>query len=180
MLKFGLKVVLAMLVLAATGCTWRSGQTEGPSYIRKFPSDLSDQRLELDGIYADGWTAPKASLSLVEPRGQQVLVIRGLIPKIDRDDFRTDVELSLDDKVVAKKSVGLGNFSLEARIPPSPGKHRVSLYFASVQLLPNGDYRPIGTRLSFAGFEAASKTRAGSALRSDSPNVKMAVGTCCP
>ena len=180
MLKLRLNVGLAMLVLAATGCTWRPGRTEGPSYIQKFPSDLSDQRLELDGIYADGWTAPKASLSLVEPRGQQVLVIRGMIPKIDRDDFRTDVEVSLDGKVVGKKSVGLGDFSLEANIPPSPGKHRIGLVFKSVQLLPNGDYRPIGTRLSFAGFEAAPKTRVVGALPSDSSNVKIAVGTCCP
>jgi hypothetical protein len=120
MLKRGLNVALAIVALTATGCTWRPGRTEGPSYIQKFPSDLADSRLELDGIYADGWTAPKASLSLFEPRGQQVLAIRGLIPKIDRDDFRTDVEVSLDDKVVAKKSVGLGNFSIEVRVPPSP------------------------------------------------------------
>jgi hypothetical protein len=153
---------------------------EGPSHIQKFPSDLSDPRLELDGIYEDGWTAPIASLSLVEPRGQQVLVIRGLIPKIDRDDFRTHVQLSLDDKVVAKKSIGLGNFSIEVRVPPSPGKHRVGLVFASVQLLPNGDARPIGARLGFAGFEAASKTSVAAGLPSDSPDVKMAGRTCCP
>jgi hypothetical protein len=180
MLKFSLNATLALLLLTVTGCTWRLGRTDGPSYIQKFPSDLSDPQLELDGIYADGWTSPKASLSLFEPHGQQVLVIRGMIPKIDRDDFRTDVEVSLDDKVVAKKSVGLGDFSLEARIPPSPGKHRVGLVFKSVQLLPNGDYRPIGTRLSFAGFEEASKRRVVGALPSDSPNVKMAGRTCCP
>ena len=156
--KLRLNAAAVILALTAAGCTWRPAQTEGPSRIQQFPSDLSNPRLELDGIYADGWTAPKASLSLFEPSGQQLLVIRGMIPKIDRDDFKTDVEVSLDDKVVAKKSVGLGDFSIKVRLSPSPGKHRVGLVFASVQLLPNGDGRPIGTRLSFAGFELASKT----------------------
>jgi hypothetical protein len=156
--KLRLHAAVVILALAAVGCTWRPSRPEGPSHIQQFPSDLSDPRLELDGIYADGWTGPKASLSLFEPRGQQLLVIRGMIPKIDRDDFKTDVEVSLDDKVVAKKSVGLGNFSIEVRLSPSSGKHRVGLVFASVQLLPNGDNRPIGTRLSFAGFEVASNS----------------------
>lgn len=175
-----LNAAVAILALTATDCTWVPTRTERPSHIQKFPSDLSDPRLELDGIYPDGWTAPKASLSLVEPRGQQVLVIRGLIPKIDRDDFRTDVEVSLDDKVVAKKSVGLGNFSIEARVPPSPGEHRVGLVFGSVQLLPNGDDRPIGARLGFAGFEAAPKTRVLGGLPSGSRDAKLAGRTCCP
>ncbi len=179
MLKLSLDVAVAILALTASGCTWGPARTEGPSHIQQFPTDLSDPRLELDGIYADGWTAPKASLSLFEPRGQQVLVIRGMIPKIDRDDFRTEVDLSLDDKVMAEKSVGLGNFSIEAHVPPNPGKHRVGLVFRSVQLLPNGDDRPIGARLSFAGFAAASQTRVVGALDSDSADVRMAGGACC-
>jgi hypothetical protein len=162
--KFSLNFAVAILALNAAGCAWTPTGTEGPSHIQQFPTDLSDPRLELDGIYADGWTAPKASLSLFEPRGRQVLVIRGMIPMIDRGDFRTDVQLSLDDKVVSKKSIGLGDFSIEVRVSSSPGKHRVGLVFGSAQLLPSGDNRPIGARLSFAGFQADSKTGAVGAL----------------
>jgi hypothetical protein len=148
-----LSVALAILSLIATGCKAKYARTQGPSSIQQFPSDLSDSRLELAGIYADGWTAPTSSFNLFQPDGRQVLTIRGMIPKIDRDDFKTEVDVLWDDKVVARKSVGLGNFSVQAHVPPSPGKHRIGIGFTSVQLLPAGDGRPIGTRLSFAGFE---------------------------
>jgi hypothetical protein len=169
---------MAILSMAATGCTGRSARTEGPSRIHEFPSDLADHRLELVGVYADGWVAPASSLSLFEPDGRQVLEVRGMIPKIDRDDFKTNVEVSLDDNVVAKKSVGLGDFSVEAAVPPSPGKHRVGLVFTSVQILPAGDGRPIGTRLSFAGFEPAPAAPAtgGSDIVSKGAAVRLGAG----
>lgn len=172
-----LSVAVAILSLAATGCTAKSARTGGQSRISKFPSDLADPRLELLGIYADGWTAPASSFSLFEPDGRQVLAIRGVIPKIDRDDFKTDVELQLDGNVMAKQSVGLGNFSIQARVPPSPGKHRVGIVFTSVQLLPAGDGRPIGTRLSFAGFEPDSYTPSvGADIVSNSAAVRLGSG----
>jgi len=172
-----LRVAVAILSLMASGCKGKFARTQGPSSIRQFPSDLSDSRLEVAGIYADGWTAPTSSFNLFQPDNRQLLVIRGMIPKIDRDDFKTDVEVLLDDKVMARKSVGLGNFSVQAPVPISPGKHRIGIVFASVQLLPAGDGRPIGTRLSFAGFEPDSYTPAvGADIISNSAPVRLGSG----
>jgi hypothetical protein len=168
---------LAILSLAAAGCTARSARSGGPSHIRQFPSDLADPRLELAGIYTDGWTAPASSLSLYEPDGRQVLTIRGVIPKIERTDFKTDVELRLDDAVVARKSIGLGSFSVQVQVPLSPGKHRIGIVFTSVQLLPAGDGRPVGTLLSFAGFEPDSFTpAAGAEIISNNAAVRLGSG----
>jgi hypothetical protein len=168
---------LAILSLAAAGCTARWARSGGPSRIRQFPSDVADPRLELSGIYTDGWTAPASSLSLYEPEGRQVLTVRGMIPKLDRADFRTDVELRLDDAVVARKSIGLGSFSVQAHVPPSPGKHRIGIVFTSVQLLPAGDGRPVGTLLSFAGFEPDSYTpAAGAEIVSSNAAVRLGSG----
>jgi hypothetical protein len=154
--RCNLALTAAMLALSIS-CQ-KEGTPEGkaPSRIDKIPADLANQQLDLAGIYPDGWTAPKASLTLSEPAGSHLLAIHGMIPKITADDFHCEVEVRLDDKTVNRKTVGLGDFSIESSVPPEPGNHRVELIFSPVQILPNGDGRVIGTRLSLAGFESGA------------------------
>jgi hypothetical protein len=63
------------------------------------------------------------------------------------------LELRVDDEVVAHWNIGLGDFSLSAPVANGSGERRVTLAFAHVQQLPNGDGRMVGARLSFIGFE---------------------------
>lgn len=146
--------VLAVLGLLAASCG-RSPRGEPPTSVSRFPADLANSQLVLSGIFEDGWSAPASALYLYQPDGKQGLLVRGMVPRIDRDDFRTDFEVRMDQEVVARRSLGLGEFTLETRVPEKPGKHRIELVFGASQQLPAGDGRAIGARLSFVGFEPA-------------------------
>ncbi len=155
-------VMAALLGLLVASCG-RSPRGEPPASISRFPADLANRKLESSGIFEDGWSAPAASLNLYQPDGRQLFVVRGMVPKIDRGDFRTDFEVRVDQEVVARQSLGIGEFTLEARVPEKPGKRRIELVFSASQQLPGGDGRVIGVRLGFAGFEPVPGRRAAGA-----------------
>jgi hypothetical protein len=168
-----LAVASIALLLAACG---RSSQEEPPAGISRFPADLANRELKLGGVFADGWTSPVASLNLHQPDGKQLLVIRGLVPKIGAADYRTGFEVRLDQKVIARRSLGVGEFTLEAQVPAEPGKHRIDLVFSNPQVLPAGDGRAIGARLSFAGFEPADRPVTGADIVGRGAGVQLGSG----
>ena len=126
---------------------------EPPSSISRFPADLANSQLALSGIYEDGWTAQNASLSLRQPAGEQFLVVRGMVPQIDRAGFRTSLEVQVDQRTLTTQSLGPGDFTIYSRMSNHPGVRRVSLSYRDGQKLPAGDGRVVGARLSFVGFE---------------------------
>ena len=155
------------------------GGTGLPSRLDRFPNDLANPKLELSGIYQDGWLGEKASLMLQQPSGNQVLMVRGMIPKIGEGPFATDVELRMDDKTVARQSFGTGDFRLSGRIAEGGGSRRIALTFGSSQELPGGDGRSVGARLSFIGFEAPGGAIAPTSTRPDiinGPGVQLGAG----
>ena len=165
LLEFGIAVIPA-LILSIVSC----GRTSSglPSQLTRFPADLSDVKLEMSGIYEDGWTEKTVSVNLHQPAGNQVLSVRGMIPKISAQNFNSDIVLLLDNKEVARRSVGLGDFQISAPVESGSGKRHVAVTFSALQQLPNGDARNVGAHLIALGFEDAKPGKgAASAAPSD-------------
>src|SRR5437870_204446 len=131
-----------------------------PSQLSRFPADLSDPKVEATGIYPDGWTGETGSVVLQQPGGEQMLTIRGMVPGVGNADFRTAIELRVDNHSVGTQSVGLGDFRISKAVPAGAGKRRVVATFSSLQQLPGGDGRNVGARLQFIGFEPAKSAPA--------------------
>jgi hypothetical protein len=150
--EFGTPLVLTIL-LALFSC----GRTDSglPSQLTRFPADLGDAKLETSGIYDDGWTEKTVSVNLHQPAEKKVFSVRGTIPKINAPDFSSDIVLFLDNKELARRSVGLGDFEISAPVENKSGKRHVKLAFSALQQLPNGDGRNVGARLISLGFEDA-------------------------
>jgi len=77
-------VMAALLGLLAASCE-RFPTGQRPASVSRFP-DLANRQLPPSGIYEEGWSAPNASLNLYQPDGKQFFVVRGLVPKINRED----------------------------------------------------------------------------------------------
>ena len=78
-----------------------------------------------------------------------------MIPKIDRDDFKTEVDVLWDHKVVAESRLGLATSPSRHAFLPAPA----SIELESVYVGPAfaaGDGRPSGLDCRFAGFEPVS------------------------
>ena len=134
-----------------------------PTRLERFPADLNNSRLEASGIYADGWVAGDAAANLQQPIGNQVISIRGTVPKIGDPAFRTDVRLLLNNSEIGRRSIGLGDFQLSAPVSTKAGQQRVAVVFGATQELPAGDGRMVGAQLKFLGFEPAKSAGNGSA-----------------
>jgi hypothetical protein len=147
-----MRIPTSVLLLVLYSCGGNSG-SRLPSQLSRFPDDLGNAKLEASGIYEDGWADESASVNLEQPRGKQTLAVRGLIPRIADPNFRTDVELRVDDRRVARQAVGIGDFRISAPVESAPGKRRVTLTFQPSQQLPGADGRTVGARLQFLGFK---------------------------
>src|SRR5258705_8771892 len=124
--EFGTALIPAIL-LALFSC----GRSDSglPSRLTRFPGDLGDAKLETSGIYDDGWTEKTVSVNLRQPAGKKVLSVRGTIPKINAPDFSNDIVLLLDNKELARRSVGLGDFQISAPVENTSGKRRGKMEF---------------------------------------------------
>lgn len=127
-----------------------------PSKLDHLPAELSNPALRISGIFADGWVGEKASLDLTQPKGDQVVVIRGTVPAIGASNFRSALELRLDDEALARWDVRPGDFALSAPVPLGEARRRITLRFSNSQQLPAGDGRSVAARLSFIGFQPKS------------------------
>ena len=150
--------------MIAVGALWLLGLSCGrggvPSVVSRFPADLTDPRLELEGIYSDGWVTDSGSISLTKPRGDAALTIWGTVPKIESDSFRTDLSVLVDDREVERRTFGVGDFRISIPVNATAGVHRVTLTFTKVQELPKGDGRTVGALLRLMGFESAASVAA--------------------
>jgi hypothetical protein len=142
-------------------CSQSAG--DPPSRLERFPGDLSNSRLEASGIYADGWVAENAAANLQQPSGDQVLSIRGTIPKISDSSFRTEVRLLINNSEIGRRSFGVGDFQLSSHVNTKLGPQRVAVTFSNAQELPAGDGRQVGAQLRFLGFEIPKAAANGSA-----------------
>jgi hypothetical protein len=153
----------ALLVGAALAmlCSCGGGfQSSPPTQLSYFPADMKNPQLEVSGIYEDGWTAKAVSLILRQPPGEEALVIRGMVPKISADGFETGVSVRVNEKEVAQKSVGIGDFQIAIPMEPGAGSRRIELRFSATQQLPAGDGRAVGAHILSIGFVPAGSISA--------------------
>jgi hypothetical protein len=121
----------------------------------QIPDAVRKQRFASSGIDKDGWVRKKSLIALPNPDGSRTLVIRGLVPRVDREDYATEMTLKLDGSIVLTRRLGLGDFEIRAPVAGSPGVRHVELSFSRTQVLPKGDGRSVGARISEMGFGPA-------------------------
>lgn len=164
------------LLLVLAGCGGRDGKPL-PASVSRFPDDLSNPALQLSGVYPDGWAGPAAALTLAQPAAKQALSIKGMVPRIDSDEFRTEVDVSLDGRLVARESLGIGEFALDIPADVPVGRHRISMAFSKPQVLPGADGRSVGAKLALVGFEPkAAKRPAGSDIVRQGHGIRLGSG----
>src|SRR5215831_9686093 len=120
--------LMAGCLIFLASCTQKPSQL--PSHLSKFPDDTGNNGLALDGLYQDGWTAKDVALNLTQPAGDQALAVRGMIPSVGSANFRADVDVSVDGKLVGRQSLVVGDFDVVVPVPAQPGARRVSLAFS--------------------------------------------------
>lgn len=127
-----------------------------PMSISRFPKDLGDSRLIYSGVYEDGWISANSYFYLSDKTSSSI-TIEGSIPMLDGDSsFETMLTLSIDDKQLMTKKLGVGEFSLSMPWISDPkliAKKRVSIEFSKERKLPSPDGRPIAAQISFVGFK---------------------------
>ena len=147
---------LAALACVAVLMSACGGSSTGlPSRLTRFPEDLKNEQINASGIYEDAWVAESAAVDLEQPAGRQALAVRGAVPQIGGGGFRTEIDVRVDDRSVARRSVGPGEFDIAAPVEGQPGKRRIEIAFSKTQELPGADRRAVGARLQFLGFEPA-------------------------
>lgn len=132
------------------------GAVAPPVLVQKFPQEFhANPMLSPDGLYPDGWAAPRTSVRLSQPPGYGYLAVRGEVPRIADDSFTTDLRIRVDGAVVAEQALRPGPFEIAVPVPLSssgPGARQVELEFTRAQQLPAGDGRAVGALLKSIGF----------------------------
>ena len=158
--RFIALLTVACLVLVSCGAT---SSVDLPSQLSRFPrSDLTNPKLNVAGIYSDGWVSENGGVSLQQPGGESVLSVRGEVPKLPGAEFHTDLTLRMDGKEVARKPGVSGAFQISAPVERGAGIRRIEILFSELQKLPGADGRMVGGHLEFIGFEPASSASARS------------------
>ena len=146
--------LIAVLLGTLCGCARSSGL---PTELSRIPQDLQNEKLELQGVYKDGWIAENAACTLEQPEKAQFLTIRGMVPVISGNaEFRSDLALSIDGQNIGGRQIGPGEFEFSAPISRARGRRRLAITFSKTQPLPPGDGRSVGARLEFIGFVEAT------------------------
>jgi hypothetical protein len=123
-----------------------------PAFLDSFPAALADPGLEFSGIYEDGWIGDSAFFALRQGKDSRTLRITGMIPQITDPAFKTELTVLLDGRPVAKRLLGVGEFTVAVALPSMQGNRRVDLQFSKYQRLPGDDGRPASALLKFVGF----------------------------
>ncbi|HEY2584608.1 MAG TPA: hypothetical protein VGI81_02445 [Tepidisphaeraceae bacterium] len=140
----------------------RIGFAPGPSSVTWSGGDPARLGVEYSGIYPDGWAGADGSIRLDQPAGATRLVIRGMVPRIDDADFKTNVVVKVDGKEVARKTAGLGDFEIAADVPAGSAERKIELSFSKVQPLPAPEKRSVSALLRSVAFERPSEHRSDS------------------
>jgi hypothetical protein len=169
---------LAALACVAVLLASCGGSSTGvPSQLSRFPEDLRNAEINASGIYEDAWVADTAAVDLEQPDGKQAVTVRGTVPQVADAGFRTEVDVRVDGRSVARRTLGPGDFQIAAPVEGEPGKRRIEVGFSRTQELPGADGRAVGARLQFLGFEPASAAvREGPADIIASPGMQLGEG----
>ena len=130
-----------------------------PAALTRFPDDLADLDLELEGVHDDGWVAADAGVTLSRSREAPTLVVRLIVPDLGDPNFSVRLAVSLDGQMLATETLFPGEFELRCPVHGPDGPRQVGLSFSATQCLPAPDCRHVAGLVRFIGFtglEAAS------------------------
>lgn len=135
---------------------WEPGaaNAQPPSRLEAFESDLANAVFRHTGLFQDGWVAQEASAELTQAVDLTSVAVRGTVPQIADPAFSTELQVLLDGREVARRTLTPGDFELRAPVTDGPARRLVELRFSKGQQLPGGDGRMVGARLRSVGFEA--------------------------
>ncbi len=128
-----------------------------PRSLSRFPGDLSNRDLEYSGIYEDGWIGESAFVVLQQGAEPSVLLVRLVVPMIQKTAASSFLVVSVDGKEVSRQRLTAGANSLTVPVAASVGRRRVDLQFNGVRSLPAPDTRPVSAQVEFIGFQDGSK-----------------------
>jgi hypothetical protein len=116
-------------------------EDSAPSEISAFPEALRPARgVEYSGIYEDGWASEDFAATLrVGDSG--AVHLRGVVPFIDDEEFRTDVACLVDGFPSAAEHLGIGE--VDVPVLAGIGVHKIECRFSRFQHLPGTDHRPV-------------------------------------
>jgi hypothetical protein len=120
---------------------------QAPRMLRRFPADLNAPGLEYRGIYSDGWVG-RDSYAVLRGGGGTDLIVRAEVPV---QAGRERVDILVNGRSVASRSVSPGLFALRVPIPPSHGSRRVELRFGKTIKLAFPDTRHASALLRYLG-----------------------------
>jgi hypothetical protein len=125
-----------------------------PTKVEHFPKDLTEPNLEFSGIYEDGWLSEDAFFVLKQPSQKSELVIKGMLPAIDKGFAGSTLTVILDGKKVYSQKIKPGDFTIKLPVVAAQAsRRRVELHFEQFQRLPGKDTRIIGAQAAFIGFQ---------------------------
>ena len=117
-----------------------AGAMTPPAAIDRFPAGLLHQGLLFSGLAEDGWMATIARMRLGADDAKTVRVM-GSVPGVSELASGVTIELTVDGRSVARRTVGPGDFELQAAIPAGSGPRWVELRADKSARLPAPDGR---------------------------------------
>ena len=161
------------------------GQEGAPAQSFRFPTDLGNNQSAHDGVFSDGWVATYSCFLLRQPTGT-FFKLKGLIPQVSDPAFSTQLELLIDRRLMATKSLGCGEFTLEVSasdLASGKSDHRVEIRYAKSQLLPAPDNRTVAARIHEIGFvdgtstnPTATTSKSSADIIANAPSGQIALG----
>ena len=122
------------------------------SRIDDFSSDLTDYKINYQGIDPDGWVQKESFINLVQNENNTKFFISGMVPEIDRPEFNTYLTILIDDQLFFQQQLNTGEFNIDFEVPPKSGNCHVRLSFSAYQQLPLPGQRKVSARLYSIGF----------------------------
>ncbi|MGO9133435.1 MAG: hypothetical protein ACLP8A_05220 [Methylovirgula sp.] len=122
-----------------------------PDAVRAIPTDLTNPRLEYQGIYQDGWAGSHVKMLLASHRaGNHRIIVRGLIPKdVGLDQQR--VSLVANGALLTERQLTPGEFVVEA--PIGAGVQQTEVKFAVEHRISKDDPRVASAILRSVSIE---------------------------
>jgi hypothetical protein len=123
--------------------------SRAPSALRDLPGDLGNPGLAYSGIYEDGWVKKNALVVLAGGAAANLVLRAQVLPREGRQ--RQHLQVLLNGRVVASRSVTPGLLDLQVPVPASRTDRRIELHWEGTAPISPNDQRRAAALLSFLG-----------------------------
>ena len=129
-----------------------AGAMTPPAGIDRFPAGLFQHGLLFSGLAEDGWIADVAGMRLGADDARAVRIM-GSVPNVSGLASGLTIELTVDGRPVARRTVGPGDFELQAAMPAGTGPRWIELRADKSARLPAPDGRLVSMLLKSIKLE---------------------------